>query len=89
MNYGWVITRDRFAERFKKTSNSVGVMGPRDVQFTKEEITKNGKRFSMYCDDRECWLEGYLLNGEGFEPLDDFGTASHGCVHIKINGEWI
>ena len=89
-NYGWVITRDRLYEKWPEDgSSSVGAMGPSDVKFTKEEITKKGKKFSMYCDDKDCWYEGYILGGDGFEPIDDYGKAMASCVHIKIDGEWI
>ncbi len=84
--YGWVITRDYIDE-----DRAVGVMGPRGCTFAKEDIAANGVQFRMYDDDNELYYEGYLIGGEGFEPLDDYGTPSAGCTYIqyKEKGKWV
>lgn len=87
MSYGWIITHDytEFDE------SDVGVMGPRDVKFTKAQILK-GKAFKMKDDDGNIVYRGRITGkGDGFEPLDDFGTANAGCTEIWYfeHGKWV
>ena len=87
--YGGIITVDFISSggRPGTNSNAIGMVGPRDCSFDISEILKKGKKFRMYDDDGELYYEGYLLHGDGFEPLDDFGTPNAGAVDIKYNGE--
>jgi len=82
--YGWVITADVLDG---PESREVGMLGPRGLKFSKDEIISKGKKFEMFDDDGELYYEGYLLGGTGLEPLDDFGMPNAGCTEIKINGE--
>jgi len=77
--YGWVITRE-----FIDSPEAVGKMGPRDVEFSQEYIEKYGAEFQMYDDDGNLYFIGKILGDyQGFEPLDDFGTAWAGATYIK------
>lgn len=90
--YCWTITKDHIADETAKqgtNSNAVGVIGPRGATMTHDEIVKQGVKFKMYDDDGELYYEGYLVGGNGLEPLDDFGTPNAGAVRIKINGKFI
>ena len=40
-----------------------------------------------FDDDGELYFEGYLLGGDGFEPLDDFGRPDSGCTAIKMRND--
>jgi len=39
--------------------------------------------------DSELYYEGYLVGGDDFEPLDDFGMPDAGATEIRYNGEWL
>lgn len=77
--YGWVITNDVVSD-----GEDNGVMGPRKVKYTKEEIKSKGVQFKMFDDDGELYYVGYLLGGDGFEPLDDFGEPNAGATEIQL-----
>lgn len=88
--YAWTITKDFITDGKSEVGtncNAVGVIGPRDASLTHEEIVRQGKKFQMFDDDMELYYEGYLVGGDGFEPVDDFGMPNAGAVHIKIDGE--
>ncbi len=80
-NYGWVITKDLISN-----GKDNGICGPRNLKFSKDEIISKGDKFQMFDDDGGLYYEGYLLGGEGLEPLDDYGMPNAGCTEIKING---
>lgn len=79
--YRWIITNSGYCSTLE------GICGPRRYNAT---IKDNHARFSLWDDDGNCLASG-MIYGEydGFEPLDDYGTPSLGCVAIKINGEWL
>lgn len=82
MTYRWIITKDRIDD-----GRAVGVTGPRGAD---PSITENAARFSLWDDDKICYYEGMLYGDyEGFEPLDDFGMPYAGCVHMKLDGDWL
>jgi hypothetical protein len=94
--YEWTITHDFIAEPEAEQGtnlNAVGVFGPRGAKRTHEEIAAdpNGKKFRMFDDDGELYYEGILVGGDGFEPLDDFGSPNAGATAIKYkeNGVWV
>jgi len=80
-NYAWIITKDLICE-----GDDVGVIGPCNTKKEKDFIIKNGRKFEMFDDDDEKYYEGYIVGGDGFEPLDDFGTPNAGCTYIKYSG---
>ena len=82
MSYYWEITKDLISDGI----NAVGVSnGDKNLK-----DTANGKDFSMYDDDDECYYIGRIYGSyEGFEPLDDFGMPNAGCTMIKIDGQLI
>jgi len=90
--YGWIITKDHLAFDDAKPGtncNAIGVIGPRDCVHTEHEIKSHGLPFKMYDDDDELYYEGFLLGGDGFEPLEDFGTPNAGCTKIEVDGKLI
>jgi hypothetical protein len=106
VGYKWKIIRDFDYERAVKESektgrplaeydrNHVGIEGPRTADGCPAEYgDETTIRFKLYDDDKNLYCEGVLCGDwEGFEPLDDFGTANWGCVHIKVKdpqtGKW-
>jgi len=82
MTYAWTITRDRI---FSGDENDL--VGPPGATLTTEQIRSHPKaeRFTMHCDDGECYYEGFLVGDEasGFEPLEDFGTPNASCTEIR------
>lgn len=86
MSYGWIITHD-YAEF---DDSDVGIIGPKDVKFTKEQLLK-GKAFKMKDGDGNLVYRGRITGDyDGFEPLDDFGEGNAGCTEIWyfLNGKW-
>lgn len=85
--YGWVIDVDRL-----DNAQAVGVIGPRGVTRKMESRLRSGygRIFRMLDDDGEVYYEGRIIGGDGFEPLDDYGTPNAGAVHIQYrrDGEW-
>ena len=82
--YSWIITKDLNGEGPEGTnSNAVGIIGPRDAPHEKEEIINKGRKFKMYDDDGILYYEGYGLNCQEFEPLDDYGMPNAGAVRIE------
>lgn len=91
MTYCWTITVDHIRDpkaRPGTNANAVGLVGPRGAKLSHEEIVKHpdAQRFEMYDDDTELYYEGYLVGGDGFEPLDDFGEPNAGATEIWYNG---
>lgn len=75
--YRWKILKDHIE------TDAVGVEGPRNLD---PKLTANRRLFKMYCDDKVLSYEGEIFGDfDGFEPLDDFGTANAGLIHIKLN----
>lgn len=101
--YAWAITKDHIADenaREGSNLNAKGVIGPRGVKLTAEQIENHPNReyFKMYDDDGELYYEGYFVgadDAEGFEPLEDFGMPNAGCTGIKYRNpktgkmEWL
>jgi hypothetical protein len=94
--YAWTITKDFQADPGAKPGtnlNAVGVVGPRSCNKTHDEIMADptGKRFRIYDDDGELYYEGILIDGDGFEPLDDFGSPNAGATTIKYmqGNKWL
>ncbi len=85
--HGWIITKvnTEFLE-----SDELDTMGPRDINVSKDELTKDGKEFQMRDDDGIVYYEGFVI-GDEFAPLDDFGRPNAGCVEILIkqSGKWV
>ena len=83
MGYAWTITSDSF------DGEDVGVTGPRSVNLGAKEIIAHPGRqhFKMYDDDGNHYYSGFLVGGDGFEPLDDFGTPNAGCTEIRYRGK--
>lgn len=95
MSYGWVITKDLLGEEDDADRSAVGVMGPRNITAPTADALKRGqgRKFRMLDDDGEVYYYGLLIHpdGEGFEPLDDFGMPDSGCTDIQFKnpaGEW-
>lgn len=90
-NYAWLITKDFLVTEESgpegTNSNSPGVNGPRDHKIPLEMIKLNGRKFQMFDDDGVLYYEGFGLNCEGHEPLQDFGSPNAGCTEIKWEGE--
>lgn len=91
MNAAWIITVDHISEG---KYSAVGRIGPQSATLDEKAIRAHPdrQRFKMYDDDRELYYEGLLIGGDGFEPLDDFGTPNAGCSYITYkdtdSGEW-
>jgi len=87
--YSWMITRD-----FVDEGKSLGVMGPRGVALTAEQIKAQGKAFRMLSDDREVYYHGLYVGPDDetlFAPLEDYGTPNSGCTIIEYKnaaGRW-
>jgi len=76
--YNWEITRD-----YINHGAETGLEGPRNLT----PHTANKTEFQMYDGDGELYYAGTIWGDfEGFEPLDDFGTPSAGCIEIKLRG---
>jgi hypothetical protein len=91
--FGWVITVDHIAdpsEEAPSNFNAVGMMGPRGLTATAEEIKSQGVEFKMFDDDGELYYEGFVLGDDLNRPLRDFGMPNAGAVDIKIfvDGVW-
>lgn len=83
--YGWIITRDVYADREGDEHNDAGVMGPRGLSEAMAARLKRGEgdAFMMKDDDGELIYRGRIIGDyEGFEPLDDFGMPNFGCTEI-------
>ena len=78
--YAWTINSVTDDE----DARSVGVVGPRTATLTSDEIRKKGRKFRLLTDDREVMATGSLVGGDGFEPLDDYGTPYWGCTMIEF-----
>lgn len=87
-NYAWLITTDHT----DSGEGDAGVMGPKGHKMTEGYIAAKGKLFRMYDDDNILYYTGfYVGDGDGFEPLDDFGMPGAGCTAIKYkqpSGKW-
>jgi hypothetical protein len=101
-HYAWVITKDCI------DCDLVGTIGPSTCpeELAAEggkaiRQHENADKFRLLDDDGEIYCYGYFLDyaspddedqPSGFEPLDDFGTASLGAVTIqyksKATGEY-
>lgn len=90
MSYGWLITKDVLSGH-DPVNTEVGTIGPRGISEELQERLRNGEgeKFELYDDDDILYYKGLLINGDGFEPLDDFGMPNAGCTAIKINGRWV
>jgi hypothetical protein len=90
--YAWTMTKDFLADGSIITHSEVGVVGPRGAKLTVDEILNHPdrKKFRLRDDDGELYYEGYLVGGEGFEPLDDFGMPNAGATTIEFweEGGW-
>jgi hypothetical protein len=69
------------------------MLGPAGADITCNEIQDaiGSVQFRMRNDDGNLYYEGVLCGvWEGFEPLDDFGTANAGCTSIELfmDGKW-
>jgi hypothetical protein len=80
-NYNWTITKDIIGN-----GDDDATRGPGSCNMSKKEIVAHpdGQRFRMRDDDNELYYEGILVGGNGFEPLDDFGTPNAGCTSIEF-----
>lgn len=80
--YRWVIDKDHL------DMGDAGTEGPSNAATT----TENEARFRMYDDDETLYYTGRIWGDyDGFEPLDDFGTANAGAVAIQYKnnqGQW-
>ena len=79
INYAWVITKDIIGN-----GEHDGLSGPNGAWVPRATMEREGRRFKMFDDDGELYFEGFLLGGNGFEPLDDYGTPGAGCTRIEI-----
>ena len=88
-DYAWVITRDVLENR------PVTILGPRISSYWIDGETKadtarrlrgeeGRQRFQLLDCDGEVYYEGYLVGGDGMEPLDDYGTPAAGCTDIRF-----
>ena len=80
-SYAWTITKDIVC-----AGSDDNVCGPRACNMTPSEILAHpdGQRFRMRDGDGEVYYQGILVGGDGFEPLDDFGTPNAGCTSIEF-----
>lgn len=95
--YAWAITKDHIANPNAEEGtyeNAKGLIGPRGVELSYEEIASHPDRefFKIYDDDGELYYDGYFVeNGDeeadGFEPLEDFGMPNAGATHIKYRNK--
>ena len=90
--YAWVIMCDHTIDPGKLDANemdSTGMIGPAGTRLSREQIKSHPNRlhFRMKDDDGIVNLDGYLVDISGdctmFEPLEDFGRGSYGCVSIE------
>ena len=95
MSCNWTISVDHFpdADAAPGTNcNAVGIVGPRSATMTHDEIMKHpeSRAFRMLDDDGELMYSGRIVGGDGFEPLDNFGTPNAGATEIQyhVNGRW-
>ena len=93
-DYSWVVTKDHTAEPGDPAGtnmNAIGMLGPRGVTKTAEEITTKGIPFRMLDDDNELYYEGFYLGPDDetlFAPLDDFGTPNAGAAIIQYKNKY-
>jgi hypothetical protein len=88
MKHGWIITKDNIDGGLY-----VGTRGPRNATASADEIKASGQRFRLRDDDGEIYYYGKAItpdDGDGFEPLDHFGTPLAGCTTIEYfeRGGW-
>ena len=83
---GWIITHDHIKDENDKVGDA-GTYGPGETTLTPEEIEKFGRVFKIYDDDGELYYTGKIIGGDGFEPLEDFGTPNAGATEIRYNGK--
>ena len=89
MKYAWAITKDHI-----ENGVTEGLTGPANGELDYNAIVTHPhkQKFRMLDDDGELYYEGYLVGGDGFEPLDDFGMPGAGCTTIqyknKNTGAW-
>lgn len=88
-DYGWIITKDHYAER-EGDQSSVGTMGPRGITEKIQEQLKKGEgiKFRLLDDDKNLIAEGLQIEGDSgeegcFAPLDDFGMPNWGCTELQ------
>jgi hypothetical protein len=81
MKGSWVVTVDRIGD-----GEAIGVHGPSDTELSGSEVRRHPdrKRFRMLDDDGEVYYQGFLVGGDGFEPLDDYGRPNAGCTEIQF-----
>lgn len=95
--YRWVITKDLLdpmGAHCRRGTNGPRHADPALATLTVPALTAHptAKRFRMSDDDGTLYYEGVIAGAfEGFEPLDDFGTADAGCVRIAYfeDGQWV
>lgn len=97
-SYGWVITKDHLAKKYKDIESEVGTYGPSTITGAIEKALHAGKghKFKMYDDDGELYYSGRIvIDGEPdyyelVAPLRDFGTPNAGAVRVdyKNHPEW-
>ncbi len=91
MPYGWVIDIDLVSEATQRV-DPVSIFGPSNID--PDVVIKlqagEGRAFRMRDGDSIVYYEGRLIGGDGFEPLDDYGTPDSGCTSIEYleDGKW-
>jgi len=95
-NYGWIITRDIFAEQDPGEPNNVGTLGPSSIPEVRAIKLRGGMGDHWRCKDAEGWIlyEGRYIGPQDesmFGPLDDFCKPNVGCILIEYKddaGRW-
>ena len=86
-SYSWVITKDHLATTDSEPGarDDAGTVGPRNAPLDAEQIIAHPERkaFRILDSDGERYYDGFLVGGDGFEPLEDYGTPNAGASDIQ------
>lgn len=81
--YGWKITKNKIDDGNNLFS------GPRNISYDSLKALRDGQgeKFRLIDDDGEIYFYGRIVGDyNGFEPLDDLGTA-YGCTVIEYKNK--
>lgn len=83
----WIVCVDHI-----DSNKAVGVCGGASISQEQFDLLREGQSqditlFRLYDDDDILYYEGRMVigdEGNGFEPLDDFGEPNAGCTRVDL-----